>query len=116
MTATNNIVPDGTEQSWDASLGLLSAVKRDKFPPVVAGFDGFVDTILHGERRSSTEYLRLTTLKAFSERILAASGRNLNIEMVPRLTKIAGNGPILAQAMAHFDIPVAMPQPSEDGN
>ena len=43
MTATNNIVPDGTEQSWDASLGLLSAVKRDKFPPVVAGFDGFVE-------------------------------------------------------------------------
>jgi len=42
---------------------------------VVAGFDGFVDTILHAvsERRSSTEYSRLTTLKAFSERILAAS-------------------------------------------
>ena len=39
-----------------------------------------------------------------------------NIMEVPRLTKIAGNGPILAQAMAHFDIPVAMPQPSEDDN
>ena len=110
MTATkNNIPPDGTEQSWDSSLRLLRAVKHDKFPPVVAGFDGFVDTILHAvsERRSSTEYSRLTTLKAFSERILAASGRNLNIEMVPRLTKIGGNGPILAQAMAHFDIPVS---------
>ena len=84
MTATNNIVPDGTEQSWDSSLRLLRAVRHDKFPPVVAGFDGFVDTILHAvsERRSSTEYSRLTTLKAFSERILAASGRNLNIEMV----------------------------------
>jgi hypothetical protein len=50
----NNIVPDATEQSWDSSLRLLSAVKPDKFPPVVAGFDGFVDTILHAvsERRS----------------------------------------------------------------
>jgi len=75
----------------------------------VAGFDGFVDTILHAvsERRSATEYSRLTTLKAFSERILAASGRNMNIEMVPRLTKIGGNGPILAYALAHFDIPVS---------
>jgi hypothetical protein len=79
MTATNNIVPDGTEQSWNSSLKLLSAVNHDQFPPVLAGFDGFVDTILHAvsERRSSTEYSRLTTLKAFSERILAASGRNL---------------------------------------
>jgi hypothetical protein len=75
----------------------------------VAGFDGFVDKILHAvsERRSSTEYSRLTTLKAFSEKILAASGRNMNIEMVPRLTKIGGNGPILAHALAHFDIPVS---------
>jgi hypothetical protein len=110
MTPTkNNVPPDGTEQSWHSSLRLLRAVKHDKFPPVVAGFDGFVDTILHAvsERRSSTEYTRLTTLKAFSERILAASGRNLNIEMVLRLTKIGGNGPILAQALAHFDIPVS---------
>jgi hypothetical protein len=75
----------------------------------LAGFDGFVDTILHvvSERRSSTEYSRVPTLQAFSEKILAASGgRNMNIEVVPRLTKIGGNGPILANALAHFDIPV----------
>jgi hypothetical protein len=109
MTAPNYLVPEGTEQSWASSLRLLRAVKHDKFPSVVAGFDGFFDTILHAvsERRSSTEYSRVTTLKSFSERILAASGRNLNIEMVPRLTKIGGNGPILAQALAHFAIPVS---------
>jgi hypothetical protein len=108
MKATN-IPPSGIEQSWDSSLRLLSAAKHGHLPPVVVGFDGFVDTILHAvsERRSSTEYSRLTTLKAFSERILAASGRNLNIEMVPRLTKIGGNGPILAYALAHFDAPVS---------
>jgi hypothetical protein len=72
MTATNNIVSDGAAQSWDSSLRLLRAVKQDKFPPVVAGFDGFVDTILHAvsERRSSTEYSRLTRLKVFSEEFL----------------------------------------------
>jgi hypothetical protein len=106
---TTNAPPSGTEQSWDSSLRLLSAAKHGHRPPVVAGFDGFVDTILHAvaERRSSSEYSRLSTLKAFSERILAASGRNLNIEMVPRLTKIGGNGPILSYALAHLDTPVS---------
>src|SRR6202795_2498034 len=67
MKATN-IPPSDTEQSSDSSLRLLSAAKHGHLPPVVAGFDGFVDTILHAfaERRSSTEYSRLTTLKAFS--------------------------------------------------
>ena len=105
----NNVVPPGAGQLLDSCLALLSAVKRIQVPPVVAGFDGFVDTILHAvsERRSATEYSRLLTLHAFSEKILAASGgRNTNIEMVPRLTKIGGNGPILANALAHFEIPV----------
>jgi len=30
----------------------------------------------------------------------------MNIEMVPRLTKIGGNGPIFANALAHFEVPV----------
>ena len=109
MKSANSTIPPGAGQSWDSSLRLLNAAEHSQIPPVVAGFDGFVDTILHAvsERRSSTEYSRLTTLKAFSERILAASGRNMNIEMVPRLTKIGGNGPILAHALAHFDIPVS---------
>jgi ketohexokinase len=77
---------------------------------VLAGFDGFVDTIVHvvAERRSPSDYSRLTTLRAFSERILEAyDGRNANIEMVPRLTKIGGNGPIFAFALARLGIPVS---------
>jgi hypothetical protein len=64
----NNVVPPGAGQSWSSCLALLSAVKRIQFLPVVAGFDGFVDTILHAvsERRSATEYSRLLTLRAFS--------------------------------------------------
>ena len=89
---------------------LLNAAEHSQIPPVVAGFDGFVDTILHvvSERRSPTEYTRLLTLQEFSERVLAASGgRNMNIEMVTRLTKIGGNGPILAYALSHFGIQVS---------
>jgi sugar/nucleoside kinase (ribokinase family) len=88
----------------------LSAAGQAQIPPVLAGFDGFVDTILHvvSERRSPSDYSRLTTLSAFSERILEAyDGRNTNIEMVPRLTKIGGNGPIFAFALARFGIPVS---------
>jgi hypothetical protein len=88
----------------------LNAAEHSQIPPVVAGFDGFVDIILHvvSERRSSTEYTRLLTLQAFAERILTASGgRNMNIEMVTRLTKIGGNGPILSYSLAHFGIQVS---------
>ena len=106
---TSHFVPLGTGRSWSECIERLSAIDRTRILPVVAGFDGFVDTILHAvaERRSATDYSRLPTLKAFSEKILAASaGRNMNIEMVPRLTKIGGNGPILANALADFGVPV----------
>jgi hypothetical protein len=88
----------------------LNAAQHTQIPPVLAGFDGFVDRILHvvSERRSPTEYIRLLTLQEFSQRVLAASGgRNMNIEMVTRLTKIGGNGPILSYALAHFGIQVS---------
>ena len=109
MKPANNTVPPGAGQSWESALRLLNAAEHSQIPPVVAGFDGFVDTILHvvSERRSPTEYTRLSTLQAFAERVLAASGgRNMNIEMVTRLTKIGGNGPILSYALAHFGIDV----------
>src|SRR5215469_2062751 len=109
MKTANNAASSEVVQLWDSSLRLLTAAKCAQVRPILAGFDGFVDTILHlvSERRSSTEYSRVSTLQAFSEKILGASGgRNMNIEMVPHLTKIGGNGPILANALAHFDIPV----------
>jgi hypothetical protein len=67
MKSANSTIPPGAGQSWDSSLRLLNAAEHSQIPPVVAGFDGFVDTILHAvsERRSSTEYSRLTTLQAY---------------------------------------------------
>src|SRR5258708_37425582 len=92
----DDIVPPGAGQSWRDCLDLLSLARRTRIPPVVAGFDGFVDTIVHAvsERHSATEYTRLPTLRAFSDKILtAAGGRNMNIETWPQLTKIGGNAP-----------------------
>jgi hypothetical protein len=69
MKSANNTIPPGAGQSWDSSLRLLNAAEHSQIPPLVAGFDGFVDTILHvvSERRSPTDYTRLLTLQEFAE-------------------------------------------------
>ncbi len=65
------------------------------------GFDGFVDTICDvvETRHSATEYTRVPTLRAFGERIAAAAGKSANVEIVPTLLKLGGNGPIMANAL-----------------
>ncbi|HEY5741513.1 MAG TPA: hypothetical protein VIS99_03140 [Terrimicrobiaceae bacterium] len=81
MKSGNNITAPGAGGSWDSALGLLNAAQHTQIPPIVAGFDGFVDTILHvvSERHSPTEYTRLLTLQEFAHNVLAASGgRNMN--------------------------------------
>src|SRR5450432_302213 len=79
---------------------LLSA--KPPQAPVLIGFDGFIDTILHvvDTRQSANEYTRIDTLKAFGERIVAAAGKSTNVEVVVQAVKLGGNGPIMANAMA----------------
>ena len=50
----------------------MNAAQHTQIPPVVAGFDGFVDTILHvvSERHSPAEYTRLLTLEEFAQTLL----------------------------------------------
>jgi len=57
VKSANNTIPPGAGPSWDSSLRLLNAAKHIPIPPVVAGFDGFIDTILHAvsERSSSAD-------------------------------------------------------------
>jgi sugar/nucleoside kinase (ribokinase family) len=66
------------------------------------GFDGFVDTIVTpvGLRRSAGEnFTPIATLTEFGQRIIAAAGKSTNIELYPRMDKLGGNGPIMANAM-----------------
>lgn len=72
------------------------------------GLDGFVDEILHvvDKRESATKYLRLTTISKFAERMAAAAGQSTNVELVSQLTKLGGNGPIMANALASFGLKV----------
>lgn len=75
------------------AIGALSAV---------VGFDGFVDTIVTpvGLRHGAGEnFTPISTLTEFGQRIVAAAGKSTNIELYPRMDKLGGNGPIMANAL-----------------
>ena len=68
----------------------------------LVGFDGFVDTIVTpvGLRRGAGEdFTPIATLAEFGHRIVAAAGKSTNIELYPRIDKLGGNGPIMANAL-----------------
>lgn len=72
------------------------------------GLDGFVDDILHvvDKRESADKYVRLPTIAQLAQRLAAAAGRSTNIELVSQLTKLGGNGPIMANALASFGLKI----------
>jgi sugar/nucleoside kinase (ribokinase family) len=72
------------------------------------GLDGFVDEIIHvvDKRESATKFTRVRTIAKYAERLAAAAGRSTNVEMVCALTKLGGNGPIMANALASFGLHV----------
>ena len=87
-----------------SSLGLTpKALKRARATRVLVGFDGFVDEIVApvaARRGPGEDYAPFASIAQFAERVGAAGGgRNVNIEIVPRLEKLGGNGPILAHGL-----------------
>jgi len=72
------------------------------------GLDGFVDDIVHvvDKRESAEKFTRLAKMAQWGERISAAAGQSTNIELVSQRTKLGGNGPIMANAMASFGLKV----------
>src|SRR6267154_718611 len=87
---------------------LESAAARASQMTAFVGFDGFVDEILHvvDKRESAEKYVRLPTIAKYAERLAAAAGKSTNVEMVSQLTKLGGNGPIMANALASFGMQV----------
>lgn len=73
----------------------------DKTAQAVIGFDGFVDEIIEvvDKRTSPDSYTKVETIAALGERISRAAGLSTNIELVPRVVKLGGNGPIMANAL-----------------
>jgi sugar/nucleoside kinase (ribokinase family) len=97
------------EQREQTAFLLESAINRASQMTAFVGLDGFVDEILHvvDKRESAETYLRLPTIAQLAERLASAAGRSTNVELVSQLTKLGGNGPIMANALASFGLKVA---------
>ena len=88
---------------------LLASMDRARELTAFVGLDGFVDEIIHvvDKREDAETFQRLPTIDALAARLAAAAGKSTNIELVNRLTKLGGNGPIMANALASFGLKVA---------
>lgn len=68
----------------------------------VVGLDGFIDKLVTpvAERRGPGDnFSPIPTITDFANRIGAAAGRSANIEFYPKVEKLGGNGPIMANAL-----------------
>ena len=96
------------DTTWD-SLGEKFFAKQSllKSKQSLIGFDGFVDHIIHpvDKRKSPSEYTPIQTIRTLGERIVSASGKSTNIELVSILDKLGGNGPIMASTMSGLGCP-----------
>ena len=97
--------PELREQT---AAALQSALNRAGQMTAFIGLDGFVDDILHvvDKRESAEKYTRLPTISQWAERLAGAAGKSTNIELVSQLTKLGGNGPIMANALASMGMKV----------
>jgi sugar/nucleoside kinase (ribokinase family) len=96
-------------QREQTAAQLQSAIHRASQMQAFVGLDGFVDEILHvvDKRESAEKYLRLPTIAQLADRLAGAAGRSTNVELVSQLTKLGGNGPIMANALASFGLQVS---------
>jgi hypothetical protein len=87
---------------------LLALQERAALLSAFVGLDGFVDEILHvvDKRENAEVYQRLTTITQLADRLAAAAGQSTNVELVNQITKLGGNGPIMANALAGFGMKV----------
>jgi sugar/nucleoside kinase (ribokinase family) len=90
----------------------LSEILSKKHPEnlkMIIGFDGFVDEIIHvvDKRIDSEHFTSINTIEALGTRIIKASGLSTNIELVPTIKKIGGNGPIMCNALSKHNAEIA---------
>ena len=86
----------------------MASANRASQMTAFVGLDGFVDEILHvvDKRESAESFQRLPTIAKFAERLAGAAGKSTNVELVNIFTKLGGNGPIMANALAGLGLQV----------
>ncbi|MCC7388751.1 MAG: hypothetical protein IT431_08265 [Phycisphaerales bacterium] len=77
--------------------------------PALAGFDGFIDSIIRvvDRRRSMRmdDFDAIGTIPGFAGRVAAAAGKSANIELVVEEDRFGGNGPLYAGALGRLGMP-----------
>lgn len=105
MTQRQAIARSAAERVSDPGFrGRLDAASA------IVGFDGFIDSIIHAvdTRHAMTQdgYTPLRTIRAFADRIAAASGLSTNMELVVKEDRFGGNGPLMAGGLGRLGLPV----------
>lgn len=87
---------------------LEAGERRVKQLSAFVGLDGFVDEIIHvvDKRENAEKFSRLPTISALAGRLAGAAGQSTNVELVNYVTKLGGNGPIMANALASLGLRV----------
>ncbi len=76
--------------------------------PALIGLDGFVDEIIAvvDKRIDLKRYEAMKTIGVLGQKILQAAGQSSNYELLVTQTKLGGNGPIMANALASAGLAV----------
>jgi len=102
MTPSRQQVCQSTAGKLSAALPTLGGI------PAVIGLDGFVDEIIAvvDKRYDRTRYDAVKTIDELGQKILRAAGQSCNYELLVKQTKLGGNGPIMANALAAIGMSV----------
>lgn len=95
----------------DFSTQTLAEIKAAGIRPdakrAVVGLDGFVDLLVTPvalRNGQGDDFEPITTLAEFGQRILGAAGKSANLELYPKMEKLGGNGPIMANALMSYGV------------
>ena len=101
-------MPNALELREHCAALLQGSITRASKTSAFVGLDGFVDEIVRvvDQRQDAHNYTPMKTISTLGNRVLAAAGKSTNVELVVERTKIGGNGPIMANALAQLGIKV----------
>lgn len=95
--------PDDRANTASLAAAALRATREDaaRFRAVI-GFDAMVDAIVRAvdTRESADRFTPMRRIEQFAQRIAAAAGRSINVELAVEQEKVGGNGAIMADALA----------------
>jgi len=91
-----------------AGRKLAGAAATVQSTQATIGLDGFVDEIIAvvDKRQDKDHYQPVRTIAALAGKIQNAAGQSSNYELLVKQTKLGGNGPIMANALAAIGIKV----------